>query len=150
MKMEVLLRDYVESLGECGDVVAVAPGFARNYLFPQRLAVEATADNKKQMERRKVTLQAEAVVKNAEMDAWIAALATVTLVTVERADAEGHLYGSVNAGAIAGLLEKAGHKVEEKSVRLPAPIKTTGTHMISIHVHKDRFAQVTLRVDGAK
>src|SRR5687767_2800153 len=102
MKMEVLLRDHVESLGECGDVVAVAPGFARNYLFPQRLAVEATEDNKKQMVRRKVTLQAEAAVKHEEMEAWISALSGVTLSTVERADAEGHLYGSVNAGAIAG------------------------------------------------
>jgi large subunit ribosomal protein L9 len=150
MKMEVLLRDHVESLGECGDVVAVAPGFARNYLFPQRLAVEATADNKKQMVRRKVTLQAEAAVKHEAMEAWIAELSKVTLVTVERADAEGHLYGSVNAGAIAGLLEQAGHKVEEKNVRLDAPIKTVGTHTIQIHVHKDRFAQVALRVDGAK
>jgi large subunit ribosomal protein L9 len=149
MKIEILLRNDVESLGECGDVVSVAPGYARNYLFPRRLAVEATDDNKRQMQRRKVQLQAEAAVKTAEMEAWIGELAKVSLATTERADAEGRLYGSVNAAAIVELLRAAGHTIEEKNVRLDAPIKNVGTHTVKIHVHGERFAEIPLEVRAA-
>jgi large subunit ribosomal protein L9 len=144
--VEVLLRDHVDALGECGDVVRVKPGFARNFLIPRRLAVEATADNKKQMERRRVKLQAEAVVRTAEQDARIAALNAVSLVTLERADEQGHLFGSVQAGTLAQLLLKAGHTVEEKHIRLDAPIKTLGLHRVRIHVHGERFAEISVDV----
>lgn len=140
--IEVLLRDHVDALGECGDVVRVRSGYARNYLLPLGLATEATPENKKLMERRRVKLDAVAAIKNAEMDAWIAQLAGTVVTTTERADAQGHLFGSVNAAAIVGLLAAAGHKVEEKNVRLEAPLKTVGEHTVKIHVHKDRNAEV--------
>lgn len=144
--IEVLLRDHVTALGECGDVVRVRTGYARNYLVPYGLATEATADNKKLMDRRRIKLDAIAVVKNAEMDAWIAKLAGVALSTTERADDQGHLFGSVNAAAIVALLAAAGHVVEEKNVRLDAPLKTTGEHTVKIHVHGERFAEIKLSV----
>ena len=144
--LEVLLRDHVHALGECGDVVRVRSGYARNYLVPYGLATEATAENKKLMDRRRVKLDAIAVVKTAEMDAWIAKLSAVALSTTERADAEGHLFGSVNAASIVALLGAAGHTVEEKNVRLEAPLKTVGEHTVKIHVHGDRFAEIRVNV----
>jgi large subunit ribosomal protein L9 len=147
--VEVLLRDHVQSLGQCGDVVRVRSGYARNYLLPHGLATEATPENKKLMERRRVKLEAVAAVKNAEMDAWIAKLAGLVLTTTERADAQGHLFGSVNAPAIVGLLAAAGHVVEEKNVRLEAPLKTVGEHTVKIHVHGDRFAEIKVVVNAS-
>ncbi len=145
-QIEVLLRDHVRALGECGDVVRVRSGYARNYLLPYGLATEATPENKRLMERRRVKLDAITVVKNAEMDAWIAKLASVELSTAERADDQGHLFGSVNAVAIVALLAKAGHAVEEKHVRLEAPLKTVGVHSVKIHVHGERFAEIKVTV----
>ena len=144
--IEVLLRNHVTALGECGDVVRVRTGYARNYLVPYGLATEATPENKKLMDRRRIKLDAVAAVKTAEMDAWLAKLSTVVLTTNERADEQGHLFGSVNAAAITVLLEKAGHKVDEKNVRLDAPLKTVGEHRVKIHVHGDRHAEIIVNV----
>lgn len=147
--IEVLLRDHVQSLGECGDVVRVRTGYARNYLMPLGLATQATPENKKLMERRRVKLDAVAAVKTAEMDAWISELGGVTLTTAERADDEGHLFGSVNAASIVALLAAAGHTVEERNVRLDAPLKTVGEHKVKLHVHGDRFAEIVVNVTKA-
>jgi large subunit ribosomal protein L9 len=144
--IEVLLRDHVDALGECGDVVKVRSGYARNYLVPHGLATEATPENKKLMARRRIKLDAIAVVKNAEMDAWIAKLSTVELSTEERADDEGQLFGSVNAAAISALLAAAGHKIEERNVRLDAPLKHVGDHKVKLHVHGDRFAEILVKI----
>ena len=144
--IEVLLRDHVTALGECGDVVRVRSGYARNYLVPYGLATESTPENKKLMDRRRIKLDAVAAVKTAEMDAWLAKLSTVVLSTQERADEQGHLFGSVNAAAIVVLLAKAGHKVDEKNVRLDAPLKTVGEHKVKIHVHGDRHAEIVVNV----
>jgi large subunit ribosomal protein L9 len=144
--LEVLLRDDIDTLGKCGDVVRVRTGYARNYLFPHGKAVEATPENKRLMQRRRVRLDAEAAVKQAELDAFITALSGVTVTTSGKADEKGHLFGSVSAGTIRGLLEAKGFVVDEKSVRLEAPIKQVGEHKITIHVHGDRDAVITLVV----
>ena len=147
--VEVLLRENVESLGMCGDVVKVAPGYARNYLVPYGKAVQATPENKKLMDRRRVRLEAEAAIKNAEMDAWIATLSALTLTTSERADETGRLYGSVSATSIVALLAEKGHTVEERNVRLEAPIKQVGEHKVIVHVHGDKEAEMTVNVLAA-
>lgn len=144
--IEVLLRDHVDALGECGDVVRVRAGFARNYLLPCGLATEATPENKALMARRRKKLDAAAAIKNAEMDAFIAKLSGVTVEKSEKADAQGHLFGSVNAATVVALLSAAGFTVEEKNVRLEAPLKTVGEHLVKIHVHRDRTAEVKVVV----
>jgi len=144
--IEVLLRDHVPSLGECGEVVRVRTGYARNFLVPRGHATEATPENKKLMDRRRVKLDALAAVKTAEMDAWLAKLSTVVLTTEQRADEQGHLFGSVNAAAIVELLAQAGHVVDEKNVRLDAPLKTVGEHKVKIHVHGERHAEIVVNV----
>ena len=147
--VEILLRENVDSLGMCGDVVKVAPGYARNYLVPYGKAVQATPENKRLMDRRRVRLEAEAAVKHAEMDAWIATLSSLTLTTNERADEAGHLYGSVSPAAIVALLAQKGHPVEERNVRIDTPIKQVGEHKVKVHVYGDKEAEMTVNVVAA-
>lgn len=146
--VEVLLRENLKDLGRCGDVVKVSPGYARNYLLPRRMAVEANDDNKRAMARRRVKLDAEEAVRNAEIDARVASLATIEIKTTGKADETGQLYGSVNAGRVVELLHAAGHRFEERNVRLDAPVKTVGTHTVKLHVHGDRYAEIKLVVDA--
>lgn len=147
-KVEVLLREHVKDLGKCGEVVHVAPGYARNFLFPRLLATIANDDNKKQMARRRARLDAEEAARTAELDKLVAVLAAVTVTTKAKADAQGHLYGSVNAALVAELLTQAGHPTEEKHVRMDAPLKTVGKHAVKVHVHGDRTADVTVVVEA--
>ncbi|MCC7012642.1 MAG: 50S ribosomal protein L9 [Planctomycetes bacterium] len=145
--IEILLREHVQHLGKCGDVVRVKPGYARNFLFPNRLATEATAENKKLMARKRARLDVEEVKRNAEIDARVAKLQGLVLTCNAKADDAGHLFGSVSAAAILELLHAAGHPQNEKDVRLDAPIKTIGAHAVKIHVHGERFADITINVN---
>ena len=147
--VEVLLRDYVENLGRCGDVVQVAAGYARNYLLPSKLAVPATEDNKKLMERRRVRLDAEEAAHLAEIEARVAALSSISVRTVENVDENGHLYGSVNAATICALAAESGYELEEKNVRLPeGPIRQSGEHSVRLHVHGEHYAEISVIVVG--
>lgn len=147
--VSVLLRETVDNVGVVGDVVEVATGFARNYLVPRKLAVEATPTNVKMMARRRARWEAEQSQKNAEIAARVAALSEVSVTTTEKADEAGHLYGSVNAAQIARLLTEAGHETEEKAVRLAEPIKAVGTHAVDVHVHGDSTASISVIVEAA-
>ena len=146
---EVLLREDIDKLGRCGDVVRVAPGYARNFLLPRNLATTATPENKALMERKRARLEIEAAERNKEHAARVELLNAVALTTRERADENGHLYGSVNAARVVELLAAAGHTVDERHVRLDAPIKTVGEHRVPIHVHGDFEAAVTLAVEAS-
>lgn len=145
--IEVLLRDRVEKLGKCGDVVSVAAGYARNYLLPNRLAIAATEENKRSMARRRERLDVEEAARAEEVRARVEALSALSIETSAKADEQGHLYGSVNAAKIAGLVRAKGFELSEKDVRLEAgPIKTVGEHPISIHVQDEQYASVNLVV----
>jgi large subunit ribosomal protein L9 len=147
-KVEVLLREHLGGLGRCGDLVQVAPGYARNYLLPRKLAIQASEDNKRAMLRRRVRLDAEEAERAKETLARVEALAGVILRTSGKADEAGHLYGSVNASQIAALLAQAGHAVAEKDVRLDTPLKAVGSHTVRVHVHGDTFAAVKVEVEA--
>jgi len=147
--MEVLLREHVANLGRCGDVVRVAPGYARNYLLPRRLAVTATEDNKKQMVRRAARLEVEEAQQAASIAGRVAQLSTLRVETSQKADEQGHLYGSVSAALVAELCTKAGTPTSEKDVRLAAPIKSVGEHKVLLHVHGDAHAEITVVVSAS-
>ena len=119
--LQYLLRENVPPLGQIGDVVKVRPGYARNYLVPNKLAIEATAENIRMMERKRVRFAAEEEAREEQITARIGALGNITLSVSEKADESGTLYGSVGAGMIVKLLAKAGVTVEEKDVRLEEP-----------------------------
>lgn len=147
--LEVLLRDDVQGIGDCGDIVRVSAGYARNFLLPRRLAVQATPDSIAMMQRRRERMDADRAARNAEYERLVELLGALTLTTSERADENGHLFGSVSAGAVAELLAGAGHRMEERQVRLAAPIKSVGTHEVPVHVHGDHTAMVKLVVEAA-
>lgn len=146
--VKVLLREDVDDLGRIGDVVKVAPGYARNYLLPYQLAVEATADNVRAMERKRALVEAELAAREADISAKIESLGKLTLTTREKADDTGTLYGSVNAARIAELLAAAGHPVEERDVRLDEPIKTLGAHEVPVHIFGEHYAGIQVVVEA--
>ncbi len=145
--IDILLREHVRGLGRCGDVVSVAPGYAHNYLLPQRLAVPATEDNRRQIAHRAERLALEEAAQMAEIEAAVATLSKLRVKTVMKADEGGHLYGSVNASKVAELVAAAGAEIEEKRVHLDAPIKAIGDHYVEIHVHGEHYAQITVTVE---
>lgn len=146
--VEVLLREHVKDLGRCGDVVNVSPGYARNFLFPRQIAMQATGDNKRAMAKRRVVLDAVEAKRTAEYEALVASLSGIQLQTSAKADDQGHLFGSVSATQIVELLQKMGHTFEEKAVRLDTPIKTVGTHPVRLHVHADLHAEILVIVEA--
>lgn len=144
--MEVILREEVENLGRRGDLVKVAPGYARNFLLPKRLAVAATESNKKIVEQeRQAHLRREAKeISEAQDLAKMMSSASVTIA--QKAGENDHLFGSVTAGDIAAALEKQGYNIERKKVHLDEPIKQLGDHKVSIRLHREVTIEVPVHV----
>jgi large subunit ribosomal protein L9 len=145
-RVEVLLREHITNLGRCGDVVQVASGYARNFLLPRKLAIQATEDNKRAMLRRRAKLDADDARKAKETRARVETLSGVSVKTSGKADESGQLYGSVNAAKISELLASAGHAVAEEDVRLESPLRAVGTHTVRVHVHGETFAEIRVEV----
>jgi large subunit ribosomal protein L9 len=144
--MEVILRDDIEKLGNRGDLVRVADGYARNFLLPRRLAVPATEANKKIVEQeRQASLRREAKEKGAAEE-LSAMLAKVTLTTEQKAGEQDVLFGSVTNADIAALLDKAGFTIDRRKIHLDAPIKTLGEHKVPVKLHREVTAMVKLVV----
>ena len=148
--VKVLLRENVNELGRIGDVVDVRSGYARNYLLPQRLAVEATPENIKMLERRRTRYEAELAHQEAEVSKKIEILGNVRLAVSEKSDEGGTLYGSVGPAIIARLLTEAGYPTKDKDVRLDEPIKSVGTHEVPIHIHGEHYAGIQVVVSAAE
>ncbi|MSR63641.1 MAG: 50S ribosomal protein L9 [Planctomycetes bacterium] len=146
--LHLLLRENVPFLGSIGEVVRVRSGYARNYLLPLKLAVDATPENVRLMERKRVRLAADEKAREAQINARLEALGKITLSVVEKADASGTLYGSVGPGTIVKLLAKAGVQVEEKDIRLEEPIKSVGSHEVPIHVWGEHYAGIQIVVEA--
>src|SRR5204863_8326694 len=131
MAVEVLLRRSIESLGKVGEVVRVRPGYARNYLFPQGLAVDPTAENLRLVEKAKVVeaaIEAEHAKERAEL---MAKLEGVSVTIEAKANPEGHLFGSVGPKQIADALVAKGFPINERQVRVE-PIKALGEHDVKL------------------
>jgi large subunit ribosomal protein L9 len=144
--MEIILREDIEKLGHRGDVVTVAPGFARNFLIPKRLAVAATESNKKIVaQERDAWLRKEAKVKG-ESEDLAKLLSAVTLTISQRAGEEGHLFGSVTSKDVADALEKQNFNIDRRKIQLEENIRQTGEYKIPIRLHRDVTAEVTVNV----
>jgi large subunit ribosomal protein L9 len=138
----------IVGLGGESDQVKVAAGYARNYLFPRKLAVDATPENVRLMERRRVRVETEEKEREAQISARIETLGKIMLSVVEKADASGTLYGSVGAATIVKLLARAGVEAEEKDIRLEEPIKSVGTHEVPIHIWGEHYAGIQIVVEA--
>lgn len=148
--MEVILLENIENLGSLGDKVSVKAGFARNFLVPHGKAQMATADNLAQFEERRAELEAAAAKAKAENETRkekIEALGTVVITS--KVGSEGKLFGSIGTSDIADAIVAAGGSVEKREVRLPeGTIRTTGDHVIDIHLYTDVDAVITVSVVG--
>lgn len=144
--MEVILREDVENLGGRGQVVKVAPGYARNYLLPKRLAVAATDANKKIVEQeRQAHLRREAKAEGEAKD--LAQMLTGVSVTIpQKAGDNDQLFGSVTAKDIAEALEKQNYTIDRRKIQLDEPIRQLGEHSVSVRLHRSVSAEVKVNV----
>jgi len=144
--MEVILREDIEKLGTRGQVVKVAPGYARNFLLPKRLAVAATEANKKIVEQeRQAHLRKEAKLKSEAED--LSKLLTGVSVTItQKAGENDQLFGSVTSKDVADALAAKNFTIDRRKVQLDEPIKQLGQFKVPVRLHKDVTAEVTVVV----
>lgn len=144
--MNVILLKDRRALGKRGEVVSVKPGFARNFLLPQGLALEATPANVKVFEQRRARIEAEAAQEAEAARAVAAQLEGLRLVIRKRASDAETLYGSVTATEISEALEAKGADVDKRRIDLEGGIKTIGDHHVMIHLHSDVSAEIVVTV----
>ncbi len=144
--INVILLERVGRLGGLGSIVKVRPGFARNFLLPRRKALRATEANKKAFEHQREELEARNAALKAEAEANVAPLTKVTLVLIRQAGDTGQLYGSVTARDLAEAAKAAGHAIERGQIQIPAPIKTIGLFAVTVRLHPEVVATITLNV----
>lgn len=147
--MEIILLKYQKGLGEKDDLVTVKPGYARNYLIPKKIAILATATNKKiiQENQRQAAHRKEHIINEAR--AIADGLEAVELKIETLAGPDGRLFGSVTPLMVINKLEEAGFAVERQRVGFEAPIKEVGTHVVIIDLHKEVKAKLNVEVIAA-
>jgi large subunit ribosomal protein L9 len=144
--MEVILREDIDNLGSRGEIVKVAPGFARNFLLPKRLAVAATDANRKIVEQeRQAHLRKEAKAKGEAED--LSKLLTGVSVTIaQKAGEQDQLFGSVTSKDVADALAAKNFTIDRRKIQLDEPIKQLGEFKVPVKLHKDVIAEVTVMV----
>jgi len=144
--MKVILLDDVAKLGRRGEVRDVSDGYARNFLIPKKLALNATAGNLKNLEHIKTQQDAKADRIKADAETLRARIEALTFEERRQASDEGKLFGSVTSQDVVEFLAKHGLKVERKRVHLDEPIKALGDMQVPIRVHPDVTAQLKVSV----
>ncbi|MCL6501523.1 MAG: 50S ribosomal protein L9 [Pirellulales bacterium] len=144
--VEVLLIQTIDHLGQQGEVVAVKPGYARNYLLPQGLATIATEHHKRMIEKHKARLQEIQRARLAGLRALAETIGAQSVTIEANANDEGHLYGSVGANDIVAALKGNGITITPDQVRLTGPLKELGMYTVQIHLGYDIDAQLRLWV----
>ena len=144
--MDIVLLERVQHLGHLGDVVKVKPGYARNYLFPQKKALRATKSNMDFFEKQKADLTARNAMQRTAAEADSQKIDGTELVLVRQASEAGQLYGSVAARDVAEALVAAGFKVERRHVLLEEPLKTLGIFPVQVSLHPEVSVEVTVNI----
>jgi large subunit ribosomal protein L9 len=145
--MQIILQEDVEKLGHRGDVVTVKPGYARNFLLPNKVAIEATAGNMKALERirgslaKKTATEFEAAKKHAE------ALNGVSVKFTRKTGENDQLFGSVTNGDIAEALKAQGFEVDKRQIILPESLRALGEFPVTIKVFRDITAEIKVSVE---
>ena len=142
--MEVILLERIEKLGQMGDVVKVKDGFARNFLLPQKKALRASEDNLAYFEKERVTLEANNLKQKQEAEVILEKLDNFNLIIIRQAGETGQLYGSVNANDIKIALDENGFIVEKNQIKLDRPIKELGVHNVSVKLHPEVQAMISV------
>ena len=144
--MEVILREHVDNLGRRGEIVKVAAGYARNFLLPRKLALLATAGNKKHVERERKIMETREAEEKSQADAIASRLATIDITIARRVGETEQLYGSVTATDIAEFLKTKGFEIDRRKLILPEPIKTIGEHDVPLKLHREVTAPLKVKV----
>ena len=144
--MDVILREDIDKLGARGQVVHVAAGYARNFLLPKRLAVPATDSNKKIVEQeRQAHLRKETKLKSEAEDLG-KMMAGVSVTIAQKAGENDQLFGSVTAKDVAEALERKNYTIDRRKIQLDEPIKQIGEHKVTVRLHRDVTAEITVNV----
>jgi large subunit ribosomal protein L9 len=144
--MQIILQEDVDKLGHRGDVVTVKPGYARNFLLPKKLAVEATPGNMKALERirgalaKKTATELDAAKKQAEL------LNLVSLKFTRKTGENDQMFGSVTTGDIADGLKAQGFNIDKRQVQIADPLKTLGEFPVTVKVFRDVTAEIKVNV----
>jgi large subunit ribosomal protein L9 len=144
--MDVILREHVENLGRRGEVVKVAPGYARNYLLPRKLALAVTEANKRQIERERSAAEARDLEERTQAEALGQRVTQTDIEIARRVGENDTLYGSVTSADIAQALLAKGFEIEKRRIHLPEPIKALGEFTVQVKVHRDVTSQVKVKV----
>ena len=144
--MQIILQEDVEKLGNRGDVVTVKPGYARNFLLPHKLAIEATAGNMKALERirgslaKKTATELDAAKKQAEL------LTGVSLKFTRKTGENDQMFGSVTTADIADGLKAQGFEVDKRQIQLKDPVKALGEYPVTVKVFRDIISEIKIHV----
>ena len=144
--VEVILLERVEKLGQMGQVVKVRPGFARNYLLPQKKALRATKENMAYFEKQRTQLEAQNLARRSEAEQVAKKLDGVSVVIIRQAGESGQLYGSVTARDVADAVTAAGFTIGRGQVVLDKAIKTLGLYPQRVVLHPEVAVSVTVNV----
>lgn len=144
--MEIILREDVDNLGSRGDLVKVANGYARNFLIPQKKAVVATESNRKIIEQERDAHNRREAKLKVEFEGLAKQLNGTEVTIAQKVGENDQLFGSVTSQNIADILEKKGFSIERRKIQLEEPIRTLGEHKVTVRLHRDVTAEVTVNV----
>jgi large subunit ribosomal protein L9 len=144
--MDVILLQRIEKLGQMGEVVKVKPGFARNYLLPQKKALRATEANRARFETQRAQLEATNLARRQEAENISGKVDGLAVVIIRQAGETGHLYGSVSARDVAVAVTAGGVTIDRAQVLMDRPIKMLGLHPVRVALHPEVVVTVTANV----
>jgi large subunit ribosomal protein L9 len=144
--MEVILKEDVNKLGQRGDVVKVADGYGRNFLLPQKLAMEATAANKVVIEQMKQAAVRQSAREKSEAELLVKQLNQVELVFERKVGENDHLFGSVTSAEIAQQLEQKGFNIDRRKLQLEEPLRQLGEFHVPVKLHREVTAHIKVTV----
>jgi large subunit ribosomal protein L9 len=144
--MQIILQEDVEKLGTRGQVVEVAEGYARNYLLPRKLALEATAGNMKRLEKMRAAFAKKEATETEAAQTLAGLLAGVSLEIVRKAGENDQLFGSVTSADISEALAAQGYTIDKRKIALAEPIKLVGEFEVPLKLHREVAAAVKLVV----
>jgi large subunit ribosomal protein L9 len=145
---KILLREDIDDLGARGEVVRVKAGYARNYLLPRKLAVEATASNVKQIESERAALLKREVKDRSGAEAQAEQMRSLSLNFERKVGELGLLYGSVTSMDIAQALKDKGYEIDRRRITLKEPIKTPGEFTVPVRLHREVVIDLPVKISG--
>ena len=145
--MQIILQEDVEKLGHRGDVVTVKPGYARNFILPRKLGIEATPGNMKALERIRTSLAKKTATELEAAQKQAGLLNGVALKFARKTGENDQMFGSVTTGDIAEALKKQGFEVDKRQVQLADPIKSIGEFPVTVKVFRDVTAEIKVHVE---